>query len=81
MQLNAQASAARQIGQWCSSDEAQQTITATAMQNAPALLRAIDMNVEDVSDVNASGDFDLDDLVAYLVIKKRAKGTTTVNRG
>jgi hypothetical protein len=73
MQLNAQASAARQIAQWYSSDEAQQAITATARQNPPALLRAIGVNVEDVSDVNDSGDFDLEDLVAYLVIKIRAK--------
>jgi hypothetical protein len=67
MQLNAKASTARQIAQWYSSDEAQQAITATAMQNAPALLRSIGVNIEDVPDVNDSGDFDLEDLVAYLV--------------
>jgi hypothetical protein len=67
MQLNAQASAARQIAQWYASDHAQQAITATAMQNAPALLRAIGVNIDDVPDVNDSGDFDLEDFVAYLI--------------
>jgi hypothetical protein len=67
MQLNAQASAARQIAQWYASDHAQQAITATAMQNAPALLRAIGVNIDDVPDVIDSGDFDLENLVAYLV--------------
>lgn len=67
MQLNAQASAARQIAQWFASEQAQRAITATARQNAPALLRAIGVDIEDVPDVNESGDFDLEDLVHYLV--------------
>ncbi|MCI0398823.1 MAG: hypothetical protein L0332_24260 [Chloroflexi bacterium] len=67
MQLNARSAAARQIAQWYASDHAQRAITATALQNAPALLRAIGVNVDDVPDVNQSGELDLEDLVAYLV--------------
>lgn len=67
MQLNAKASAAQQIAAWYASDEAQQAITKTALDNAPALLRSIGVNIEDVPDVNESGDFDLEDLVYYLV--------------
>lgn len=41
LQLNARMSAAKQIAAWYGSDEAQQAITSTALQHAPALLRAI----------------------------------------
>ena len=51
MQLNARMSAARQIAAWYSSDEAQQAITATALQNAPALLRAIGIEFDGMGTV------------------------------
>jgi hypothetical protein len=47
MQLNARASAAKQITAWYSSDQAQRAISDTALQNAPALLRAIGVDVDD----------------------------------
>lgn len=78
MQLNAQASAAKQIAQWFASDQAQRAITATARQNAPALLRAIGVDIEDVPDVNESGDFELEDLVTYL-LEERLKGVQTAD--
>jgi hypothetical protein len=65
MQLNAKASAARQIAAWYNSDKAQSAITGTALQNAPALLRAIGVDVSDGP--TADGDMDLEDLVSYLV--------------
>lgn len=46
MQLNARTSAARQIGAWYGSDAAQKAITATALQNAPNLLRSIGVDVD-----------------------------------
>jgi hypothetical protein len=65
MQLNAKASAARQIAAWYNSDKAQSAITGTALQNAPALLRAIGVDVSDGPP--ADGDMDLEELVDYLV--------------
>lgn len=47
LQLNAKASAARQVAAWYGSDAAQRAITSTAMQNAPAMLRAIGIDVDD----------------------------------
>ena len=46
MQLNARAAAAKQVAAWYSSDQAQRAITATALQNAPALLRSIGVEVD-----------------------------------
>jgi hypothetical protein len=66
MQLNAKATAAEQIAAWYNSEHAQKAITSTAMQNAPALLRSIGVNVEDVPDSNTNGRLDLPDLLAYL---------------
>lgn len=66
MQLNAKASAAKQIAQWYSGEHAQRAITATALQNAPALLRAIGVSIDDVPDANNNGRFDEVDLVAFL---------------
>jgi hypothetical protein len=47
LQLNARTSAARQVAAWYGSDQAQKAITGTAMQNAPAMLRAIGIDVTD----------------------------------
>ncbi|HSH03813.1 MAG TPA: hypothetical protein VLL52_14960 [Anaerolineae bacterium] len=47
MQLNAQMSAMKQIGAWYGSEEAQKAITGTALQNAPAMLRAVGFDVTD----------------------------------
>lgn len=46
MQLNAKAAAAKQVAAWYGSDQAQRAITATALQNAPNLLRAIGVDVD-----------------------------------
>lgn len=46
MQLNARAAAAKQVAAWYGSDQAQRAITATALQNAPNLLRAIGVDVD-----------------------------------
>jgi len=54
LQLNARASAARQIASWYGSDQAQAAITATAMRNAPAMLRAIGINVDDLPAATAT---------------------------
>ena len=51
MQLNAKAAAAKQVAAWYGSDQAQRAITATALQNAPNLLRAIGVDV-DAADLN-----------------------------
>lgn len=68
MQLNARASAARQIGAWYGSDAAQKAITATALQNAPGLLRSIGVDVDAAESVPGPGsDMDLEELVNYLV--------------
>lgn len=66
MQLNAKMSAARQVEQWYTSEQAQKAITSTALQNAPALLRSIGVNVEEVPDANGNGRFDGADLASYL---------------
>lgn len=66
MQLNAKAAAAKQVAQWYSSQEAQGAITTTALQNAPALLRAIGVNIQDVPDGNKDGRIDPTELEAYL---------------
>lgn len=66
MQLNARRSAAEQVAQWYSSEQAQQAITSTALQNAPALLRAIGVNIQDVPDGNKDGRIDPAELEAYL---------------
>ena len=50
LQLNAKASAAEQIATWYTSEEAQQAITASAMQNAPALLRQLGVEVDTQSE-------------------------------
>lgn len=56
MQLNAKQTAAQQIAQWYNTPQAQNAITAAAMQNAPALLRAIGIPVADVDvDANRNG--------------------------
>lgn len=47
LQLNARMSAAKQIAAWYGSDEAQQAITSTALQHAPALLRAIGVEFQE----------------------------------
>ena len=41
MQLNARASAAKRVADWYQGDQAQRAITATALKNAPNLLRSI----------------------------------------
>lgn len=64
MQLNAKAAAAKQIAQWYSSDQAQKAITAAAMQNAPALLRAIGVDVDAV-DSDRNGRIDANELAAW----------------
>jgi hypothetical protein len=69
MQLNAKASAARQVAAWYSSDRAQQAITDTALQNAPALLRAIGVDVSDTADA-AEDDLDLEGLIDHLVAER-----------
>lgn len=66
MQLNAQTTAAKQVGQWYNGQEAQQAISSTAMQNAPALLRAAGFNIADVPDTNQNGRVDPSELEAYL---------------
>lgn len=66
MQLNAQTAAAKQVGQWYNGQDAQRAITATAMQNAPALLRAAGFNIQDVPDTNRNGQIDLAEIEAYL---------------
>lgn len=71
MQLNARAAAARQIASWYGSDAAQQAITATAIQNAPAMLRAVGINVNE-DDETAEGVGDLQSLVDYLVDERLA---------
>ncbi len=55
MQLNAKASAAMQIGQWYSGEQAQRAITDTARANAPALLRAIGVDISDGAQRPAAG--------------------------
>ena len=47
MQLNARTAAAAQVAQWYSGEHAQRAITETAKQNAPALLRAIGVDIRD----------------------------------
>jgi hypothetical protein len=69
MQLNAKASAARQVAAWYSSDRAQQALTDTALQNAPALLRAIGVDVSDTADA-AEDDLDLEGLIDHLVAER-----------
>jgi len=49
MQLNARKAAAQQIAQWYSSEQAQRAIVDTARTNAPALLRAIGVDIADES--------------------------------
>lgn len=77
MQLNARTSAARQIGAWYGSDAAQRAITATALQNAPGLLRSIGVDVDAADErPTSSTDMELEDLVTYLVeerLRERAK--------
>ena len=46
MQLNARQQAAQQIAAWYSSDQAQQAITATALKDAPRMLRQIGIDVD-----------------------------------
>lgn len=46
MQLNAKAAAAKQVAAWYGTDQAQRAITATALQNAPNLLRSIGVDVD-----------------------------------
>lgn len=48
LQLNSRAAAARQVAAWYGSDQAQRAITQTAMSNAPAMLRAIGIDVEEM---------------------------------
>lgn len=66
MQLNAKTSAAKQIAAWYSSDQAQQAITGTAMQNAPAIFRAIGVDVAQIPDSNENGRLDPADIASYL---------------
>ncbi len=66
LQLNAKASTARQIASWYSSDQAQQAISGTAMQNAPALLRAVGIDVADIPDTNRNGRLDPTEIADYL---------------
>lgn len=47
MQLNARTAAAAQVAQWYSGEQAQRAITDTARANAPALLRAIGVDITD----------------------------------
>lgn len=54
LQLNSRAAAARQVAAWYGSDAAQRAITQTAMSNAPAMLRAIGIDVEEVPPAAAS---------------------------
>ena len=46
MQLNARQQAAQQIAAWYSSDQAQKAITATALKDAPRMLRQIGIDVD-----------------------------------
>jgi len=46
MQLNAKSAAAQQVAAWYGTDQAQRAITATALQNAPNLLRSIGVDVD-----------------------------------
>lgn len=64
MQLNAKASAAQQIAAWYNSEEAQRAIAARAMQDAPALLRAIGVDVAAV-DGDGNGRVDAGELAAW----------------
>jgi hypothetical protein len=66
MQLNAKASTARQIASWYSSEQAQKAISGTAMQNAPALLRAVGIDVADIPDNNGNGQLDPAEIADYL---------------
>jgi len=50
------------------------------MQNAPALLRSIGISIDDIPDVNQSGDLDLEDLVAYLVEERLRQQQATDSR-
>ena len=55
MQLNARTAAAQQIAQWYSGEQAQRAIVDTARTNAPALLRAIGVDIADESRRPSSG--------------------------
>ena len=68
MQLNAKTAAAMQIGQWYSGEQAQRAITDTARANAPALLRAIGVDISDEGQGPAAGGQreGLADLAQYL---------------
>ena len=46
MQLNARAAAAKRVADWYQGDQAQKAITATALKNAPNLLRSIGVEVD-----------------------------------
>lgn len=64
--LNARTSAANQIAAHYQSDDVQSAIRQSALGNVPALLRAIGVDPSTIPDVNANGQFDLDDVAAYL---------------
>ena len=64
--LNARASAANQIAAHYQSDDVQSAIRQSALGNVPALLRAIGVDPSTIPDTNANGQFDLDDVAAYL---------------
>jgi hypothetical protein len=64
--LNARASAANQIAAHYQSDDVQSAIRQSALGNVPALLRAIGVDPATIPDANANGQFDLDDVAAYL---------------
>lgn len=64
--LNARTSAANQIAAHYQSDDVQSAIRNSALGNVPALLRAIGVDPSTIPDANANGQFDLDDVAAYL---------------
>jgi hypothetical protein len=83
MQLNARTAAAKQIAAWYGSEPAQRAITSTAIQNAPAMLRAIGINVDEAADgpvgAGSAGDMDLQSLVDYLVDERLNAAESTLS--
>lgn len=65
-QLNAKMNAAKLTAGAFNSEQVQTAIQQSALGSVPALLRAIGVSPDQIPDVNANGNLDLDDVAAYL---------------
>lgn len=80
MQLASRQAVLQELHKVYTGPDVQKAIAATAVENAPALLRAAGIHVDAVPDVNDNDVTDLEDLVAFLIDERmRAANAVPVN--